>query len=181
MDKNKAVHFLSLGLSPSQVASIVGVSPGRISQLLAEPEIKEMVALKEVENSEKNAEEQRIDAKMLSVKNTLLDNLAVRSNEASFMEIARAFEIVCRAESLKKNPIPLQGTQIFNGMTVQISMPQRTLREEIQITSDREVIAIGDRALAPLNASQVTSLFGRMKEALIGEYHEPESLPRSAA
>ena len=174
MDRNKAVHFLSLGLSPSQVASIVGVSPGRISQLLAEPEIKEMVLLKELENSEKNAEDQRVEAKILSVKNSLLDSMASRSNEATFMELSRAFEIVCRAEALKKNPIPLQGVNVFNGVTVQIALPQRTLNEEIQITSDREVIAIGDRALAPLSAGQVTALFGRMR-------NEPESLPRSAA
>ena len=90
MDRSKAVHFLSLGLSPSQVASIVGVSPGRISQLLAEPEIKEMLAVAELENGEKNAEEQRIDGKILAVKNNLLDSLASRTNEATFMEIARA-------------------------------------------------------------------------------------------
>jgi len=174
MDRSKAVHFLSLGLSPSQVASIVGVSPGRISQLLAEPEIKEMLAVAELENGEKNAEEQRIDGKILAVKNNLLDSLASRTNEATFMEIARAFEIVCRAESLKKNPLPIAGANIFNGMTVQISMPQRSLREEIQITSDREVIAVGNRELAPLPARQVTELFGRLR-------NEPESLPRSAA
>ena len=120
MDTSKAVHYLSLGLPPSQVASIVGVSPGRISQLLADPEIKKQIAIKELENSEKSTEEERIDAKILSVKNTILDGIAASANEATFMELARAYEMISRAESLKKNPLPLAGTNLFAGMTVQI-------------------------------------------------------------
>lgn len=174
MDKNKAIELLSLGLAPGQVASVIGVSPGRISQLLADPAVKDQIALKELENSDKNAEDMRVEAKIMAVKNNLLDHLTRRADEASFMEIARAFEIVSRAEALKKNPLPLAGTQIFNGMTVQISMPQRSLTQEIQITNDREVIAIGNRALAPLPARQVTELFGRLR-------NEPESLLGSAA
>ena len=177
MDTGKAVHYLSLGLSPSQVASIVGVSPGRISQLLADPAIKEQIAIKELENSEKSTEEARIDAKLLSVKNTLLDGMMTSSHEATFMELARAYEMISRAESLKKNPLPLAGTNLFAGMTVQISIPQRVLEHEIHVTGEKEVIAIGDKTLAPLPSAQVTELFKRMK----GEQDEPKSLPGSAA
>ena len=177
MDTSKAVHYLSLGLPPSQVASIVGVSPGRISQLLADPEIKKQIAIKELENSEKSTEEERIDAKILSVKNTILDGIAASANEATFMELARAYEMISRAESLKKNPLPLAGTNLFAGMTVQISIPQRVLEHEIHVTGEKEVIAIGNKTLAPLPSAQVTELFKRMK----GEQDEPKSLPGSAA
>jgi len=177
MDTGKAVHYLSLGLPPSQVASIVGVSPGRISQLLADPEIKKQIAIKELENSEKSTEEERIDAKILSVKNTILDGIMASSHEATFMELARAYEMISRAESLKKNPLPLAGTNLFAGMTVQISIPQRVLEHEIHVTGEKEVIAIGNKTLAPLPSAQVTELFKRMK----GEQDEPKSLPGSAA
>ena len=177
MDTGKAVHYLSLGLPPSQVASIVGVSPGRISQLLADPEIKKQIAIKELENSEKSTEEERIDAKILSVKNTILDGIAASANEATFMELARAYEMISRAESLKKKPLPLAGTNLFAGMTVQISIPQRVLEHEIHVTGEKEVIAIGNKTLAPLPSAQVTELFKRMK----GEQDEPKSLPGSAA
>lgn len=177
MDTSKAVHYLSLGLPPSQVASIVGVSPGRISQLLADPEIKKQIAIKELENSEKSTEEERIDAKILSVKNTILDGIMASSREATFMELARAYEMISRAESLKKNPLPLAGTNLFAGMTVQISIPQRVLEHEIHVTGEKEVIAIGSKTLAPLPSAQVTELFKRMK----GEQDEPKSLPGSAA
>ena len=39
------------------------------------------------------------------------------SHEATFMELARAYEMISRAESLKKNPLPLAGTNLFAGMT----------------------------------------------------------------
>ena len=178
MDTSKAVHYLSLGLPPSQVASIVGVSPGRISQLLADPEIKKQIAIKELDDIQRRSpEEERIDAKILSVKNTILDGIAASANEATFMELARAYEMISRAESLKKNPLPLAGTNLFAGMTVQISIPQRVLEHEIHVTGEKEVIAIGDKTLAPLPSAQVTELFKRMK----GEQDEPKSLPGSAA
>ena len=164
MNRERALHFLSLGLPHTQVASIVGVSPSRISQLLSEPSVKEILALRESETQERNFEEERIEGKQIAVKNQLLDSLAKRSDEATFMEIARAYEIICRAESLKKNPVPIAGTQIFGGVTVQIALPQRNLQEEIEITKDKEVISVGGRPLLPLGANQVTQLFKSMKE-----------------
>lgn len=164
MNRERAIHFLSLGLPHTQVASIVGVSPGRISQLLAEPSVKELLALKETEQEVQTFEDARLEAKVIGVKNQLLDSLAKRNDEATFMELARAYEIVCRSESLKRNPIPIAGTQIFGGVTVQIAMPQRNLLEEIEITKDREVISVGGRELAPMSAGQVTKLFKEMRD-----------------
>lgn len=175
MDRKRALHFLSLGLSTGQVASIVGVSPGRISQFIAEPEIKAQLEIAQLEGGEKTVEEERIEAKQTAVKNDLLDALSKRSNEASFMEIARAYEIVCRAESLKKNNIPIAGAQIFNGTIVQISLPQKSMQEEIEVTKDREVISIGGRELTPMPSGQVLKLFRSMKE----QDYEPQCLQSS--
>lgn len=175
MNRAKAIHFLSLGLPPGQVASIVGVSPGRISQLLAEQEVKDILKEKELENKQENEEQERIEAKVLAAKNSLLDSLAARQHEASYMELARAYQIICTSNQVR-NTIPVQGATVFNGTVVQIALPARTFHQEIQITSDKEVIAIGDRELAPLAANAVTALFHRMKDQGEGEYHEPEKL-----
>ena len=43
MDERRAVEFLKKGLNPGQVAAIVGVSPGRISQLLSKEEVIELI------------------------------------------------------------------------------------------------------------------------------------------
>lgn len=174
MNRAKAIHFLSLGLPPGQVASIVGVSPSRISQLLSEPSVKELIEEKQLERQTENEENERLEAKVLAAKNSLLDSLATRQHEATYMELARAYQIICAA-SAPKNAIPVPGATIFNGTVVQIAMPARTFQQEIQITADKEVIAIGDRELAPLTANAVTALFKRMKDKE-GECNEPENL-----
>lgn len=172
MNRAKAIHFLSLGLPPGQVASIVGVSPGRISQLLSEPSVQEILKEKQLEAGIENEEQERIEAKVLAAKNSLLDALSARQHEASYMELARAYQIICTANQPKNN-IPVQGT--FIGATVQIALPDRQLIE-ITSTKDREVIAVGNRELAPLTANAVTALFRRMKDQEEGERDEPEKL-----
>jgi len=68
MNRAKAIHFLSLGLPPGQVASIVGVSPSRISQLLSEPSVKELIEEKQLERQTENEENERLEAKVLASK-----------------------------------------------------------------------------------------------------------------
>ena len=164
MNTELALKYLAMGLKPGQVATIVGVSPGRISQLLALPATQEFLASQQKEV----AEEKVVEGKELAAKHALLDSLISKVGEATFMEVARAYEVISRAQATK-NPIPIAGTHLFQGAVVQISMPARAL-ESIEITKDKEVIAIGDRALAPLPAAQVTNLFERMR-------NEPICLP----
>jgi hypothetical protein len=112
-----------------------------------------------------------LENKEMAAKHMLLGAILERTGEASFMELARAYEIISRAP-INRNPILSPGQNIFSGTIVQISVPARSL-PEIQITKDKEVIAIGERALAPLPAAQVTNLFSRMR----GEQNEQICLP----
>lgn len=177
MDKQRALHFIAAGLPPARVATIVGVSPGRISQLLKEEGIAEELEAARIDNQAKQDQDVLLEAKQTSIKHSLLDQLANTIHEASFMEIARAYDIITRADAAtKRNNIPLPGTQIFNGTLLQISLPGRIFEQEIHVTKEKEVTAIGDRVLAPLQSAQVTSLFSRMK----GDQNEQASLPGSA-
>ena len=181
MNRAKAIDLLSMGVRPGQVASILGVSPGRISQLLATPEVQKMIEEKQLAAAQENQEEEVIKAKELAVKNNLLNALSERSGEASFMELAKTYEIIARCESFRKNTLPMGGTQVFNGQVVQVALPMQALREfqqlAIQRTSEKEIIAIEDRELAPMSSQNVTALFTQLR----GENHERTSLQRSTA
>lgn len=171
MNIERAIHFLSLGVRPGQVASILGVSPGRISQLLSQPEIKEKLDALAVSMTSQDVDKQRIEAKELAAKDSLLDSITARREEATFMELARAYDIICRAESYRKNPLPMPGAQIFNGTVVQIAMPIQGLKAlDIQVTKAGEIIAVGDRELAPMSATGVMNLFKAVQ--IEGECHE---------
>jgi len=181
VNKDKAIDLLSMGVRPGQVASILGVSPGRISQLLNEPEVKQAIEEKQLSSIEENREEEVIKAKELAVKNNILNALSSRSDEASFMELAKTYEIIARCESFRKNTLPMGGTQVFNGQVVQVALPMQALREfqqlAIQRTSEKEIIAIEDRELAPMSSQNVAALFTQLR----GENHERTSLQRSTA
>ena len=171
MNIERAIHFLSLGVRPGQVASILGVSPGRISQLLSQPEVKEKLDALAVSMNSQDVDKQRIEAKELAAKDSLLDSITARREEATFMELARAYDIICRAESYRKNPLPMPGAQIFNGTVVQIAMPIQGLKAlDIQVTKAGEIIAVGDRELAPMSATGVMNLFKAVQ--IEGECHE---------
>lgn len=170
MNTQMALKYLALGLRPSQVASIVGVSPSRISQLLSCETTKAFLA-KAAAAQQQDQEVEVLENKEMAAKHMLLGAILERTGEASFMELARAYEIISRAP-INRNPILSPGQNIFSGTIVQISVPARSL-PEIQITKDKEVIAIGERALAPLPAAQVTNLFSRMR----GEQNEQICLP----
>ena len=177
MDEKRALAFLKKGLPPGQVAAIIGVSPGRISQLLSREDVKLEIEAARLENQGKDQEEVLTETKMTGLKSHLLDSLMKRSDEATYMELAKTFEILSRAQEAKRNPIPLQGGPIFNNTQVLITMPDRLVQHEIQITKDNEVIAIGERALAPLPAARVTRLFEEMKNEHANLLAEPKEGP----
>jgi hypothetical protein len=186
VNKEKAIDLLSMGVRPGQVASILGVSPGRISQLLAIPEVsKSCMEEKQLLASTENRENEVILAKESAVKHNLLNALSERSGEASFMELARSYEIIARCESLRKNNIPMAGTQVFNGQVIQVALPLQALssfRElEVQQTSEKEIIAIENRELAPMSAQNVTALFSSLRAGKAGGQNECTSLQRSPA
>ena len=66
MDERRAVEFLKKGLNPGQVAAIVGVSPGRISQLLSKEEVKLELEAARLEAQGQDQEEAILEAKTLA-------------------------------------------------------------------------------------------------------------------
>lgn len=174
MDEQRALTFLKKGLPPSQVATIIGVSPGRVSQFLSREDVKLEIEAARLESEGKDQEEVLIETKMTGLKGSLLDAMMKRQDEATYMELVRSFEILSRAQEAKKNPIPLQGGPVFNNTQVLITVPERLVQHAIQITNENEVIAIGDRALAPLPAARVTKLFEEMKNERSNLLAEPK-------
>ena len=72
MTQDRIASLLSTGLLPSQVASIVGLSPGRISQIMKEPSFELLLAEKMSLNSEKDIEEESISAKYSAAEHALI-------------------------------------------------------------------------------------------------------------
>ena len=164
MNIDRITTLLASGLKPSNVASIVGCSPARISQLAQEEHFQNLLAAKIAELEADDVEEKTLSAKYLSAEHTLLNQIIEMAPVSELRDVTAALRVVAeRQEKAKIRLNPVQGTTIIN-QTVQIAVPSHTL-PEISLTKDLEVISVNTLNLTPLTSEGVTNLFKGMKEA----------------
>ena len=139
MNIDRITTLLASGLKPSNVASIVGCSPARISQLAQEEHFQNLLAAKIAELEADDVEEKTLSAKYLSAEHTLLNQIIEMAPVSELRDVTAALRVVAeRQEKAKTRLNPVQGTTIIN-QTVQIAVPSHTL-PEISLTKDLEVI-----------------------------------------
>ena len=164
MNIDRITTLLASGLKPSNVASIVGCSPARISQLAQDQHFQDLLTSKIAELEADDVEEKTLSAKYLSAEHTLLNQIIEMAPISELRDVTAALRVVAeRQEKAKTRLNPVQGATIIN-QTVQIAVPSHTL-PEISLTKDLEVISVNTLNLAPLTSEGVTNLFKSMKEA----------------
>ena len=162
MNIERITTLLASGLKPSNVASIVGCSPARISQLSADPHFQDLLSAKVAEAEESDVEEKTITAKYIAAEHILLNQIIDMAPVSELRDVTAALRVVAeRQEKAKTRLNPVQGTTIIN-QTVQIAVPSHTL-PEISLTKDLEVVSVNTLNLAPLTSEGVTNLFKNLK------------------
>lgn len=165
MNLDRLATLLASGLKPANVASIIGCSPARISQIAKESEeFRNLVALKELEFQKDDVEETALSAKYHAAEHQLLDQVLAMAPVSELRDVTNALRVVAERQDKAKtrqNPA-IQGQVVLN-QVIQIAIPMHTL-PEIAMTREREVIAIDNRNLAPLTSTGVTNLFQSLKK-----------------
>lgn len=162
MNIERITTLLASGLKPSNVASIVGCSPARISQLSQDQHFQDLLAAKVAEAEESDVEEKTITAKYIAAEHILLNQIIDMAPVSELRDVTAALRVVAeRQEKAKTRLNPVQGTTIIN-QTVQIAVPSHTL-PEISLTKELEVISVNTLNLAPLTSEGVTNLFKNLK------------------
>lgn len=170
--QERIATLLATGLTDAQVASIVGLSPSRLSQLRQEPDFQLLLSAKTAEAEAKDIEEIALSAKYKAAEYALLDQVTQLSAVSELRDVTNALRVVAERQDrakLRANPI-LQNTPVINNI-VQLSLPSHAV-PEVTLSKEREVIAIGTRDLTPLSSAGVIGLFK-------GLSHEQTSLPGS--
>lgn len=180
MSLDRIASLLSTGLQPSQVASIVGLSPGRISQIIKEPSFELLLAEKMSLNSEKDIEEESISAKYSAAEHALIKQVMEMAPVSELRDVTAALRVVGdRQEKMKSRLTPQTAHATQNLTIVSVTLPSHVLTApKIQQNSQREIIALDGQTLAPLTSDAVTKLFQSMKpvaSTIKGEYHEQNS------
>ncbi len=178
MNLERVALLLSSGLKPSAVASIVGCSPARISQLYNQEDFKLLLAEKQaIQDSESN-EEKLLADKYHSAEHTLLNQVLDLAPTAELKDVVQALRVVAERQEkfkVRNNPIPA-GSLTLNQQIVTISIPSHVLPSpSIILSEDNKIVEVDGRLLAPLSSQGVENLFKQMK----GSQNEPARIPAS--
>jgi len=182
--RERIATLLVAGLLPAQVATIVGVAPGRISQIMKEEDFALFLSAKEAENKDVDIEEVSLSGKYLAAEHALLAQVLSMAPSSELRDVTAALRVVAERQERAKsrmNPI-VQQAPVYNTI-VSLSLPAHAV-PELTFSGTKEVIAIENRNLAPLSSKGVLSLFKDMaahkddptdaiSNTSDGENHEP--------
>lgn len=162
----RALKFLAGGLAPSQVASVLGCSPARISQLLAEPEFKARLAEAQGEPAGVAEEDEILNNKYLATEHAILDQMRSQIPYAELRDCTNALRVVGeRAERRAARKLQEQALRQFESsglVTVSLTLPVHCLPKPVY-NEQQEIVAIGEQAMAPLSSDAVRTLFATRK------------------
>lgn len=158
MNQLAIIKYLAQGLMQEQVASIVGCTPGYISQLVKQQEVIEQIEYYKLQytQSEKDKQEEEDQYTRLAKKARL--HLEDNMPYAEYKDVLKLLEIL---EKRKEVKIPTQQTNIQQNVTI-LQVPAAAV-PEFTVNSNNEVIGLGDQSLAPMSAQGVRQVFNDYK------------------
>jgi uncharacterized protein YoaH (UPF0181 family) len=165
--KERIIEFLAQGMSPTQTASIVGVSASYISQLRKEPEFLQLVEDKKKEFfASENVEDKVLNNKYAAVEHAILNQLESQLAYAELPALTRALEVVGnRQEKRFQRMHPASIPQVgVNVNVLQLTLPSHAAQAlpAYSLNEKKEVVAIGDRTMSPLSSEGVKNLFNQL-------------------
>lgn len=160
---DRIVSYLSQSFSHTAVADMVNCDPSYVSQIAAAEEYRDLI---EAEKTRLKAA--KVDAELEEHYATLEKKVLKQVSEtlpfAEFRDLTRTMEVLIRRK--QQQGLHQQSSYVVNGNaqfnTVVLSIP-RAAAPEITLNSQREVIAIGNKSLAPMQASSVRKLFDTLE------------------
>jgi len=164
MDEKRIANFIASGLSDTQIAGIVGCTPAYLCQLKKEDSFSTLVVAAIAELPKECAEEERLGLKYLAVEHKVLRHLEDRLAFAEFRDAVAALRVLGDRQEkreARRHPAMASPGHITNNY-VQLSIPSHAL-PELTFNAQMEVVAIGDKGLAPLSSVGVKDLFSSLK------------------
>jgi hypothetical protein len=135
----RALALLGAGHAPEMVASAIGVTPARISQLLSQDEFAQAVALRRYESLTKTS--QRLEA-YERVEDKILDRL--EKNLSMIFDPMKLASILSKISSAKPRSLAIEGTNLGVGRaeTVTLNIPTLVLNKfQVTMNVNNQVIA----------------------------------------
>lgn len=170
--QKKIAHYLANGLRPAQVASMVGVTPGYISQICKADAVENKAFLEHLEEEKRLALESYNQEETLGLQYQALEARALRVIEenlaaGTLTEQIKVLEALNKRDALRRQAAaPMAGTSaVANINVVQISMPRHLLEQqlpEVVMNEQRQVISVQGKSMAPMPSDMVKAMFQKV-------------------
>ena len=163
--ESRALTLLGQGVGPEMVASALGVSVSRISQLLSDPNFASEVASLRFTNLSKHAER---DSKYDSLEDQLLDKMRdLLPMMYKPLEILRAIQTINAAKrrgSSTPEAIIGQKTVVSLVMPTQITQIFAAQNTALTVNTQNQVVKVGDTDLVTVQSMRMDSLLEASKK-----------------
>ena len=179
--QSRIADFLAKGLKPSQIASIVGVTAGYISQVQSMEGFADEVESRAeaiASTAEGQLEEQVLSDKYLAVEHKVLKQVEESLQYAEFPMLVNALKVLgdrrVNMEKTKAVKSAVGAGAAGAGVSITIlQLPQHAIAERVvaEQNNQGQITSIGGRVLAPLSSAATRTLFDSMNTPA------PEALP----
>lgn len=170
--EERAIALLGKGISPTQVASALGVSDSRISQLLSQEHIaQQVVNLRFAALQENNARDEKIDTLEDKLIKKIEDLLPLINRP---MEALKAFQVLNAA---KRRGAAAPTEQTIHNTVVNLVMPSRVV-QAFTVNTLNQVVSAGSQDLVTMQSGTLLSNLKAQKVAQSEAYNEQPELRR---
>lgn len=167
--KDRIRNLLASGMKPVDVASTVGCTPGYIAQLCKDEEFKKSVEALMIQEQAQNTEEEHLDKRYQNLEHKIINNIESELGNAELPQLVKALEVVGKRQSdRRKEKLPVPAASINTNIHItQIALPAHALQPQIPVihTNDKnEIVAIGNKPLAPMSSDGVRNIFKQLRD-----------------
>lgn len=161
--EQRALELLGTGLNSETVASACGVTPGRISQLLADPEFADAVSRLRVDRLQKHN-------KRDNIYDEIEDDLTAQFRTSmpmlmKPMEILKGMQVI---NAMKRRGQSAPESIQQSNVVVTIVMPTKIVQTFTTNTLN-QVVRAGDQELVTIQSGQMGKMVGEKKQEVIQE------------
>lgn len=157
---DQVASYLGQGFTQVDTARICGCTESYVSQLIREESFKDKL---KVEYAKYQG--LRVDQKLVRLKEKTINRIIEQLEYAEIPDAVRILEAVSRIENAKvASTIPTGGTV----QHITVNMGQMVQTEKVTFNERREIIAIGERSLAPMATEGVRKMFEGLSGGLSG-------------
>ena len=158
----KLAMLLAQGIQPTQAASSVGISDGRLSQLwkAEDGKLKNLVIEKKALLPSSKAQDS-LDSQYQDAESKLLKQLVADAPAAEFRELTGALKVVAERNDRHNSKVP-KASETTNVQMVCLTLPTHVIQQQekvISTSSNNEIISVDQNELAPMSSKNVAELF----------------------